>query len=211
VEIAVLERQPLCDEKQSYVWHEVRDSRVEVSSWLTCGNCGPRTSTPVRREAVICVTWLIHMCNMTHLYVWRDSFTCVTWLVRVSMTHSHVGHDSFICHVTQLYQGHESFLCHVTHPTGHDSFVCATCLIHTWDMTHSHVWHDSFTCVTWLIHMCDMSKETYIRDKKRPLHESYICVIHMFICEYVTRAIMVFLRFVGSIGSIQKRPTYVTK
>jgi len=33
----------------------------------------------------------------------------------------------------------------------HDSFTCATWLINTWDVTHSHVWHDSFICVTILV------------------------------------------------------------
>jgi len=30
------------------------------------------------------VTWLIHMCDMTHPYVWRDSFVCVIWLIIIS-------------------------------------------------------------------------------------------------------------------------------
>ena len=39
----------------------------------------------------------------------------------------------------------------------HTSFKCVTCLIHTYDMPHSHVWHASFTCVICLIHMCDVT------------------------------------------------------
>jgi len=63
------------------------------------------------------VTWLIHMCDMTHSYVWHDSFICVTWLIHMcDKTHSYVWHDSFIC---------------------------VTWLIHMCDMTHSYVWHDS--------------------------------------------------------------------
>jgi len=42
------------------------------------------------------VTWLIHMCDMTHSYVWHDSFICVTWLIHMcDMTHSYVWHDSW--------------------------------------------------------------------------------------------------------------------
>jgi len=38
-----------------------------------------------------CVTWLIHMCGMTHSYVWHDSLVCVKWLVRMcNMLHSYV-------------------------------------------------------------------------------------------------------------------------
>jgi len=64
-------------------------------------------------DSFICVTWLIHMCDMTHsyvwhvthLYMWHDSFICVTWLIHMcdmwriptcDMTHSYAGHDSFI-------------------------------------------------------------------------------------------------------------------
>jgi len=46
----------------------------------------------------ICVTWLIHMCDMTHSYVWHDSFICVTCLIHMcDMPHSHVWHASFAC------------------------------------------------------------------------------------------------------------------
>jgi len=41
----------------------------------------------------ICVTWSIHLCDMTHLCVWYDSFICATCLILMcDMTHS----DSFI-------------------------------------------------------------------------------------------------------------------
>jgi len=40
-------------------------------------------------------------------------------------------------------------------------FICVTWVIHTCDMTHSHVWHDSFTCVTWLMHTCDTTDFTF--------------------------------------------------
>ena len=79
-------------------------------------------------DSVMCVTRLIHMCDMTHSYVRHDSFICVTWLIHMcDMTHSYVWHDSFIC---------------------------VTWLIHMCDMTHSYVWHDSFIFATWLIHIC---------------------------------------------------------
>ena len=71
-------------------------------------------------------------------------FICGTWLIHMwDMTHSHVGHDSFI-HVEGL------FVCSVTHLyVGHDPFKCVTWLIHRCDMTPSCVWHDSFTCAAW--------------------------------------------------------------
>ena len=76
---------------------------------------------------VRCLTWLIHMCDVTHWYlcvtwlihcVWRDSFTCMTWLfcpprrrgtwhIRMrDMTHPYVCHDSFIC-VPWIFHTHD--------------------------------------------------------------------------------------------------------
>jgi len=95
-------------------------------------------------------TQLIHMCDMTHSYVWHDSFICLTWLIHMcDMTHSYVWHDSFVC-VTCIHT------CDMTHSYAWRAFICVTWLIHTCDMSHSYVWHDSFVCVT-CFHMCDMT------------------------------------------------------
>ena len=76
---AFLDSLPRCD---SYLWH---DSFIYHSS--------------VWYDSVICVIWLIYICDMTHSYVWHDSFICVTWLSHVcDLTQSCVWHDeSFIC------------------------------------------------------------------------------------------------------------------
>ena len=67
-------------------------------------------------SSFICVTWLIHMCDMTHSHVWHGAFICVTWLIHMcDMMNSYVWHDAII-------------------------FV--TWLIHMCDMTHSYVWPD---------------------------------------------------------------------
>jgi len=45
-----------------------------------------------------CLTWLIHMCDMTNSYLKRTSFTCVTWLIHAcDMTHSYAWQDLFTC------------------------------------------------------------------------------------------------------------------
>ena len=59
-----------------------------------------RASFPIKyinlwHDASICVTWLIHMCdmnrllhmcNLTRLYVYHDSSIFVTWLIRICVT-----------------------------------------------------------------------------------------------------------------------------
>jgi len=115
----------------------------------------------VWRDAFICVTWLIHMCDMTHSYVRHDSFICVTWLIHMcDMTHSYVWHDSFICATWLIY-------------VWHDSFIRVTWLIHTCDLSRLRVgghqvrqfrpFFFRFIRVTWLYYMCDMIL-SYARD-----------------------------------------------
>jgi len=106
----------------------------------------------VWHDSFVCVTWLIHKCDMTHSYMWRDSFIRVTELIHMCVTtHSYVCHDSFIC--TCLLH-----MCDVTH--SHllsNSCISVTWLIYMYDVTRSYVCRDSFVFVTCLIRMCDMT------------------------------------------------------
>ena len=94
-----------------------------------------------RRSSVTCVSWLIHMCVMTHLegplndaaaccsWVSRKLTICVfvLWLIRLfAMIRSHVCHDSFwgrCCgsnlHTTRMC------MCAMTQSRCHESFTCA--------------------------------------------------------------------------------------
>ena len=132
------------------------------------------TDSYVWHDSFICVTWLIHMCDITSPYVWHDSFRRVTSPIHMcDMTHSYVWHDSFIC-VTWL-----SHTSDMTSPyTWHNSITCVTWLMHMCDMTHSYVGHDSFTCVTWLIRMCDMTP-IYVWYDARPWHLGTINGVHV--------------------------------
>jgi len=94
----------------------------------------------LRHDSFMSVTWLIHVCDMTHSCEWRDLLVCVTCLIYVcDMTHSCMWHDSF---------------------------MCVTWLIHVCDMTHSCEWRDLLVCVTCLIRSGVMSysaAETRVR------------------------------------------------
>ena len=99
-------------------------------------------------ECLICATWRIGMCDMTHSYVWHDSFICVTWLIHMcDMTH-YVWRDLSMCVI----------FCHVKHD---EWFICATWLIHMCKMTHSYVWHNSIDYAMYVwhdIYKCAMSR-----------------------------------------------------
>jgi len=126
----------------SHVWH---DPFICISlligvcdvthSWVhmrdTC-----KTQLYVRHDLFTCVhmcgktpsvyvTWLIHVHDITHSYVWHDSLLCVTWLIR-------------ICGMACL-------------SVWHGACIPVTWPIHGCDMTHSCVRFDSSMCVTWLV------------------------------------------------------------
>jgi len=118
-----------------------------------------------------CVTWLIHMWDMSHSYVWHDSFIRWTWLIYMcDMAHwcvtwrIHVHGMVFffpICVTRQIYMCVTGVTSAPQHNAVRDylgkwhySSICGTWLIHTRDMTHSCVWRASFICVIWLIHIC---------------------------------------------------------
>jgi len=146
----------------------------------------------MRRDSFICVTWLIHMYDMTHSCSWHDSFMCVTgrihcvtWLIYMcAMTHSyvtwliHIWYDPFTCDTTH---SHVTWLIH----TWHEPVIYVPPLIHTCDVTHSYVCHDSF--------MCDMTKSyvawltchyLFIREMTQSytLHCSFI--LPQYTCKY---------------------------
>jgi len=163
----------------SYVWLDpfvyvtwlvhVYDVTRQLSKYLYDLRCVPR-------DGYLFVTWLIRMYAESHIYAWCDSFICVTWLIHIhDMTRlcatwlTHVCDVTRDSHLTVIYLWHVSFVCH-------GSCICVMGLIHMCDGTDSYVWWDSFICVTWLIHMCDMT-HSYV------WHDSFICVmwlIHMY-------------------------------
>jgi len=146
----------------SHVWHDgflvVRSplAHLRVVMWLS-----------------IYVMWLFisdAIILLDYLYVWHDSFTRVTWLIHMcDMTHSYACHDSFTCVAWWFLGSTQSprapacgyviiYICNVIIYIWCDYLIklsiCVTWLIHTCDVTHSYVWHDSFIRVSWLIHTC---------------------------------------------------------
>jgi len=127
---------------------------------LILDNMSDMTHSSVRHDFI---TRFIHMCGMTHSYVWHDSFICVTWLVHMcNMTHSHVWHDSFMC--VTLAGWSAWCVCGCGCGCGCGCVGYGVCVCVCVSCAQTHVWHDSFICVTWLVHMCDMTRSYVYRD-----------------------------------------------
>jgi len=154
------------------------------------------------RDSLICVTWLIDMCAVTHSYVCRDSCTShdvsevkyvfCCWQDRYNTAKitrgSYLHVWSLQCCVCHIYMWHDSFI----RMTWSMYFICVPWLMYLtrciWgDMTHWHVWHDSLIyvtwlrwhdsliCVPWLIHMCDMTQVPYTMYLR--WHDSLMCAM----------------------------------
>jgi len=156
-----------------------RCSQPQVLAFLPCAEDGVEICVQWLIP-ILCVTWLILMCDMTRFYVWHDTFLCVS--------HSYGG--ALTLKWSPFYHAQKISMCDMTHSNvylltcakdgvWHDSFLCEIVSIPTCDMTHFYVWHDSFQCVstnmrkrwcvTWLIPEWDRV-HSYV------WHDSFLCV-----------------------------------
>jgi len=115
----------------------------------------------VRRDILLCVTWLISMRDVTLWQLKKCHWLSSIW----DMILSHVQHDAFRCATwpIHMYFQHTTTHCntlqHTTthcntlqHTAQHDQFKCATWLTHIVDVRY-----DPLLCATWRILMCDMT------------------------------------------------------
>jgi len=76
----------------------------------------------VSLDSFTCVTWRIHMCDMTHSYAWHDTGICETWRIHMcDMTYSYIWwmwrkiglnlHEWFMCHVPKSHVTHMNESC----------------------------------------------------------------------------------------------------
>jgi len=124
-------------------------------------------------DSFIYVTWLIHICDMTHSYMWHDS--CCIWLSLTHRTWMHPGVVNESCHIhmcdmTHSYDMNDLWRSHVT-------YMNESCHIYEWVMSHiqspTYIWmhlgafnapHSQHTSGAWgalhapsCIHICDMT------------------------------------------------------
>jgi len=119
------------DTTHSHVWHDSglldhgRAMRHVSHMWLShythTGQCHMWMShdTHTGHDSFTCVTWLIHICDMTHSHVWHDSGTLDHGRAMSHVTHmwmSHVTH-MWMSHVTHMWMSHVThmWMSHVTH------------------------------------------------------------------------------------------------
>ena len=118
------------------------------------------TSSHAQHDSCLCVTRLMHVCDMTHVYAWHDSFTCATWLMPCTCTFEKIVGSTTLFYVRNVYAGQDSFTCAtwlMPCTCTFEQIVSPTTLIH---MTHFYVWW-SFTSVTWLF-FCTCSLEQIV-------------------------------------------------
>ena len=97
--------------------------------------------------------------SRAYIRIWHDSSMCVTWLVHMrDMTHSCVSRDVTHSHVSMQITW-LLCMCDMTHPyvTRHE-FICVTCTCeHANHMTPLYVWNNLSIRVSWLVHTCHMT------------------------------------------------------
>jgi len=156
----------ICDMTHSYVWcdsfiYGTRLNRICNMTHCCVGTMSLSSLRPLKMA--VCVTWLIRMYDMTHLYQWHDSFMCVTWLIAVraqclgSILNLLKGQPKWhkIVSLCGIYKCDMTY--HMPNMTRWSvGTMCwlsigPTWLIHMCDVTHSYVWHDSFLYLTSLV------------------------------------------------------------
>ena len=138
----------------SGVWFASRLWHVACVIWL--GYCFDETR-------LLCVTWLIRICDRTPscarsdffvCAIWHmNEFVCATWLIHMSR------HDSltYECDMTHSYVVCATWLIHMWYSLITSYVVCATWLIHMSYSFIRHIAHMKLICSTWLINMCGMT------------------------------------------------------
>ena len=73
-------------QRDSFTYGYRQNSHVVAT--VVAAQCWGWCWSYVCHDSCICVTRLIHTCDMNHAYVWHDSCLCMTWLIQMcAMTH----------------------------------------------------------------------------------------------------------------------------
>jgi len=119
----------------------------------------------------MCVSWLISMCTMTHIYEYHKSLTISVvleiWLFLVSFP------SCVPCLIPVCVMSHSY--------VSHDSLLRLSWLIPMCDVNHLYVYHDPHLCAPWLMnHQCRSRDMVSFKKKKSICMPGliFVCVPH---------------------------------
>jgi len=138
------------------------------------------TLSHVRHDAFIHAAWLNEECDMTQWCVWHDSMLWVIWLNDVcgwcvEMTERCVCMMKWCVWIMTVCVN-DDIVCEIY--MQRDSMMCVTWLNDVHDMTQRCVWHDSRMCVKWLSHTTWSAIHTYDVTYSRVWYDSFILNSH---------------------------------
>ena len=108
------------DMTHSYVWHD--SSKCMTWNTKTVYICNVIHSyawhaSYAWHDSFICVTWLIYMCDMTRLYMQRNSFICEAYITCVTCARAKWQHCMSICRTPLIHMCNVTFFIIVTRIT----------------------------------------------------------------------------------------------
>jgi len=140
------------------------------------------------RDSWICVTWLVRMCESTHLQV-RRIHMCDT-------NHSSVRHDYFkLCGMTHWYVWHDSCACVTCH-------TCECVMSHVNELDMSHI------CMSHVAHSCSC----YVTQMNKSWHTCQRVMSHIWMSHdtHIIHPIVFGVSFLQSQISIDNLVLYVS-
>jgi len=115
-------------------------------------------------------TWLIHMSDMSDLFVWHESLVCTEFerIYNILYMWYSISQDILKAGNAKDKHTHTNTYPFVLRFSAlrcmwHDAFTFVTWPIHICYVTYSYMPHDSFICVTWLIHVRDMTHSCFFK------------------------------------------------
>ena len=145
--------------RRTYEW-------VTSHMWMSHVADAPSCQKRQQHDSFMCVTWLIHVCDVTH--------SCVTWMMRMcDVTHAYAwrdSRDSFICVTLLVYKCGTRFTLGGSHLNEscrrHTKVPSALWMSHVTHMNESrHTYegvmsqtHKSI-CVTWLVYVMSQTHQ----------------------------------------------------
>jgi len=142
------------------------------------------TFSHVWRALFICVTWLIHMCDMTHSYVRHDSFISATWLIHMcDITHLYMWHYSH-ARTLLLSEPNALGISVFVHVCGVNTFMCIGNIWHVcWHTLNSACWVNPIHEVCVWLHV---SENIYVhRYKCIYMHMCVYMYMHIHLCIHI--------------------------